>query len=345
MSHLRDEIFEQPEALERLIVGQWETAVAIAQAIQRSEVEFVVIAARGTSDNAATYGKYILAQANGLPVALATPSLFTIYQAPPRLTRALVMGISQSGESTDIVEVVAEGRRQGALTLAITNQAHSPLAQAAGYLLLCQAGRERSIAATKTYTAQLAALALLSVALDRDGERLAALRKLPTAVERTLALEERVQRAVERYRYMESCVVIGRGYNYATAYEIALKLKELTYIMAEPYSPADFLHGPIAMVEEGFPAIVVAPDGTIFENVRTFTKELQGRGAELVVVSDRDEVLSMATTPLPLPVSVPEWLSPITSVVPGQLFALYLTLAKGYDPDHPRGLKKVTRTS
>lgn len=345
MSHLRNEIFEQPEVLERLIVGQWETAVAIAQAIQRSEVEFVVIAARGTSDNAATYGKYILAQANGLPVALATPSLFTIYQAPPRLTRALVMGISQSGESTDIVEVVAEGRRQGALTLAITNQAHSPLAQAAEHVLLCQAGRERSIAATKTYTAQLAALALLSVALDGDGERLAALRKLPTAVERTLALEERVQRAVERYRYMESCVVIGRGYNYATAYEIALKLKELTYIMAEPYSPADFLHGPIAMVEGGFPAIVVAPDGTIFENVRTFTEELQGRGAELVVVSDRDEVLSLATTPLPLPVSVPEWLSPITSVVPGQLFALYLTLAKGYDPDHPRGLKKVTRTS
>jgi len=144
---------------------------------------------------------------------------------------------------------------------------------------------------------------------------------------------------------MESCVVIGRGYNYATAYEIALKLKELTYIMAEPYSPADFLHGPIAMVEGGFPAIVVAPDGTIFENVRTFTEELQGRGAELVVVSDRDEVLSLATTPLPLPVSIPEWLSPITSVVPGQLFALYLTLAKGYDPDHPRGLKKVTRTS
>jgi len=191
----------------------------------------------------------------------------------------------------------------------------------------------------------LAALALLSVALDGNGKRLAALRKLPTAVERTLALEKRVQRAVERYRYMESCVVIGRGYNYATAYEIALKLKELTYIMAEPYSPADFLHGPIAMVEEGFPAIVVAPDGTIFENVRTFTEELQGRGAELVVVSDRAEVLSLATTPLPLPVSVPEWLSPITSVVPGQLFALYLTLAKGYDPDHPRGLKKVTRTS
>lgn len=344
MSHLRDEIFEQPKVLERLIEGQWETAMAAAQAIQRSGVELVVIAARGTSDNAATYGKYILAEANGLPTALATPSLFTIYKAPPRLTKALVMGISQSGESTDIVEVVAEGRRQGALTLAITNQADSPLAQAAEHILLCQAGREQSIAATKTYTAQLAALALLSVALKNDGERLAALRKLPAAVEKTLALEERVQRAVERYRYMESCVVVGRGYNYATAYEIALKLKELTYIMAEAYSPADFMHGPIAMVEGGFPAIVVAPDGAVFENARAFTRELHGRGAELVVVSDRNEVLSMATTPLPLPVSVPEWLSPITSVVPGQLFALYLTLAKGYDPDHPRGLRKVTKT-
>lgn len=345
MSHLRNEIFEQPEVLERLIVGQWEKAVAIAQAIQRSDVEFVVIAARGTSDNAATYGKYILAEANDLPVALATPSLFTIYQAPPRLTKALVMGISQSGESPDIVEVVAEGRRQGALTLAITNHARSSLAQVAEHVLLCQAGRERSIAATKTYTAQLAALALLSVALNGDRGRLAALRELPTAVEKTLALEGRVQRAVERYRYMESCVVIGRGYNYATAYEVALKLKELTYILAEPYSPADFLHGPIAMIEEGFPAIVVAPDGAIFENLRSFTEELQERGAELVVVSDRGEALSLATTPLPLPVSVPEWLSPITSVVPGQLFSLYLTLAKGYDPDHPRGLKKVTKTN
>jgi len=170
------------------------------------------------------------------------------------------------------------------------------------------------------------------------------LRKLPAAVEKTLALEERVQRAVERYRYMESCVVVGWGYNYATAYEIALKLKELTYIMAEAYSPADFMHGPIAMVEGGFPAIVVAPDGAVFENARAFTRELQGRGAELVVVSDRNEVLSIPTTPLPLPTSVPEWLSPITSVVPGQLFALYLTLAKGYDPDHPRGLRKVTKT-
>jgi glucosamine--fructose-6-phosphate aminotransferase (isomerizing) len=345
MSHLREEIFEQPKVLERLVVGQWETAMAVAQAIQKSGVEFVVIAARGTSDNAATYGKYILAEANGLPVALATPSLFTIYRTPPRLTKALVMGISQSGESTDIVEVMAEGRRQGALTLAITNRPDSPLAQTAEHFLLCEAGQERSIAATKTYTAQLAALALLSVALNGNRERLAVLRELPEAVERTLALEERVQKAVERYRYMESCVVIGRGYNYATAYEIALKLKELTYIMAEPYSPADFMHGPIAMVEGGFPAIVVAPDGTIFENVCAFTKELRERGAELVVVSDRDEVLSMATTPLPLPVSVPEWLSPITSVVPGQLFSLYLTLAKGYDPDHPRGLKKVTKTS
>jgi glucosamine--fructose-6-phosphate aminotransferase (isomerizing) len=345
MSHLRDEIFEQPKVLERLIVGQWETAVTIAQAIQKRGVEFVVIAARGTSDNAATYGKYILAEANGLPIALAAPSLFTIYKAPPRLAKALVMGISQSGESTDIVEVVAEGRHQGALTVAISNQANSPLAQTAEHVLLCQAGRERSIAATKTYTAQLAALALLSVALGGDGERLTALRKLPEAVEKTLALEGRVRRAVERYRYMESCVVIGRGYNYATAYEIALKLKELTYIMAEPYSPADFMHGPIAMVEGGFPAIVVAPDGAIFENVHNFTKELQRRGAELIVTSDRDEAIALATTPVPLPISVPEWLSPITSVVPGQLFALYLTLTKGYDPDHPRGLKKVTRTT
>ena len=167
---------------------------------------------------------------------------------------------------------------------------------------------------------------------------------MPLAVERVLEREELIAGAVERYRYMETCVVLGRGYNYATAFEVALKLKELNYLIAESYSSADFMHGPIAVVGTGFPAMVVAPSGKMFDTMRDFSLELKSRGAELMVISDRQDLLDKAVTPLSLPEGVPEWLSPIPAVVPGQLFALYLTLVKGNDPDQPRGLEKVTET-
>ena len=344
MSYMREEIFEQPRVLAGLIEAEWESIKGVAREVKRRGFQYMVIAARGSSDNAATYGKYLFAAHNRLSVALATPSLYTLYGTPPRLSGALVMGISQSGRSPDVVQVLADARRQGALTLAITNVADSPLAETAEYVILCHAGEERSIAATKTYTTQLMALALLSVALAEDEERLAAINALPSALEETLGLEEVVERSAERYRYADKCVVLGRGYNYATAFEIALKLKELTYILAEPYSPADFAHGPIAVVEEGFPVILVAPTGQVYDDIYQLGETLREKGAELVVISDRDEVLALAKTPLRLPVAVEEWLSPITCVVPGQLLAHYLALAKGYDPDRPRGLRKVTLT-
>ena len=200
------------------------------------------------------------------------------------------------------------------------------------------------MAATKTYTAQLAALALLSCALAGDAERLSALQQVGGAVQDVLEREQAIATAVERYRYMETCVVLGRGYNYATAFEIALKLKELNQLIAESYSSADFMHGPIAIVGSGFPALVVAPSGAMFDTMRTFTLELKSRGAEPIVISDRKEMLAEAVTPLPLPARVPEWLSPIVAVVPGQPFALHLTRLKGNDPDRPEGLQKVTRT-
>jgi glucosamine--fructose-6-phosphate aminotransferase (isomerizing) len=257
---------------------------------------------------------------------------------------SLVVGISQSGQSEDIVAVLAEGRQQGVPTLAITNVPDSPLAARADYLLPLHVGEERAVAATKTYTAQLAALGLLSCALGDDPQRLEALRQIPLAVERVLGSEELIARSVERYRYMEACVVLGRGYNYATAFEIALKLKELSYLIAESYSSADFMHGPIAVVGSGFPALVVAPSGKMFDTMRGFSLELKARGAELLIISDRDDLLDEAVTPMSLPYGVPEWLSPIVAVVPGQLFALHLTLSKGHDPDRPEGLQKVTIT-
>ena len=360
MWHLHKEIFEQPRVLAELIEAEENNAARVAREIRRRGVRYIVIAARGTSDNAARYGQYLFGAYNRLPVGLATPSLFSIYNQPPRLEDGLIIGISQSGQSPDIVAVLEEGQRQGAPTLAVTNNPDSPLAAQADYVIPLHAGEERAVAATKTYTAQLTALALLSCTLGDDpdrpstsrrgelvepsGHRLEALRRVPLAVERVLDGEELIAEAVERYRYMETCVVLGRGYNYATAFEIALKLKELNYLIAEPYSSADFMHGPIAVVGSGFPSLVIAPSGKMFDTMRDFTLELKSRGAELLIISDRQDLLAEAITPLPLPEGVSEWLSPVICVVPGQLFAYHLTLAKGYDPDHPQGLHKVTLT-
>jgi len=254
------------------------------------------------------------------------------------------MGISQSGKSPDIVAVLAEARRQGALTAAITNEVASDLAQQADHVIDLGAGVERSIAATKTYTSALLAIALLSACLADSSEMQDALQRVPQAAAQTLGVEEQVAGIVQRYRYMHDCVVIGRGYNYATAFELALKLKELTYTMVEPYSSADFLHGPLAVIEHGFPAIIIAPTGAMLPELQEFMRTIQQRQAEVLAISDNNETLALADIPLRLPVAVPEWLSPITAIIPGQLLAMHLASIRNYDPDHPRGLHKVTET-
>ncbi|MBC7231774.1 MAG: SIS domain-containing protein [Chloroflexi bacterium] len=345
MSHLYDEIHQQPEVIARLIHEESRTIAHIADSLRQRELRYILIAARGTSDNAATYGKYLFASILRLPVALAAPSLYTIYHTPPHTGKdALVIGISQSGESPDIIAVVNEARQQGACTLAITNEPDSPLARTAEHAIICHAGKEMSVAASKTYTAQLTALALLAAYWSGDEQRKAQIQHLPEAVSKTLTIANDVRSRVERYRYMETCLILGRGYNYATAFEIALKMKELSYILIEAYSSADFMHGPIAVVEQGFPVILIAPSGEVYADMLNLARELHGKGAELIAISDQREALDLAVTPLKLPVTVPEWLSPITCVIPGQLLAHDLTLAKGYDPDHPRGLRKITLT-
>ncbi|MHB1295695.1 MAG: SIS domain-containing protein [Anaerolineae bacterium] len=345
MQELLKEIGEQPDVLRSLVDVGYPAIRETARALRAQDIRHVLIAARGTSDHVATYGKYLFGTMHRLPVALAAPSLYTVYDAPPSLERTLVIGISQSGKSPDIVAVVAEARRQGAPTLTITNTPGSELAEAAEHVIDCGAGPERSVAATKTYTAEMMALALLCVALKDNGEGdLPALRQVPGAVQQTLALNEAIGGMAARYREAERCVTLGRGYNYATALEIALKLKELDYVGASPYSTADFMHGPIAVVEEGLPVLVVAAGGLVFAEMMSLIGELGTRGADLIVVSDQQAALARARTPMPLAGNVPEWLSPFQAVVPGQLLATYLALAKGLDPSQPRGLHKVTET-
>ena len=343
MSILEQEINEQPSVVTRLLERETENVRRLTAQL-RGRFNHVVIAARGTSDNAARYAKYLLGAHNHLQVALATPSLFTLYRRPPQMHDALVIGVSQSGQSPDIVAVVAEGRRQGHPTLAITNAPDSPLAQAAEHIIPLHAGPERAVAATKTYTASLVALALLSALLDDEDEHLNQLRALPGHMTHALTELAPLLGRVERYRFMSRCAVIGRGYNYATAFEIALKVKELTRVIAEPYSSADFRHGPIAMVHGGLPVILIAPDGAVTDDLRALSQELEQIGAEQMVISDDAGLLARAQLALPLPSGVPEWLTPMVSVLPGQLFSLTLAQVKGLDPDQPLGLRKVTET-
>jgi glutamine---fructose-6-phosphate transaminase (isomerizing) len=350
MTILLREINEQPNVLTYLLHTEWENIQEIAREIVSRRIRQVLIVARGSSNNAAVYAKYVLGTRNRLPVALAAPSMVTVYASPPRLhDNTLVIAISQSGMSPDITAVVADAREQGMMTLGLTNQRESRLTEVAERLIFCHAGEEHSVAATKTYTATLLAVAMLSVALGNNTDigpdaGYDALYRVPEAVSQALTLDEGVARAAERYRYMADCSVIARGYNYVTALELALKLKELTYIGASPYSSADFQHGPIAVVEKDYPVILVAPSGQVLDEMMALARELLDRQAELVVISDRQEILDLAQTPLPLPLEMPEWLSPIAAIIPGQLLAYRLALAKRIDPEAPRGLRKVTET-
>ena len=342
---LHSEIFEQPERLAALLVNQKQTVLEIAKAIKSHNVQYAFLAARGTSDNAGRYANYLWGAHNQLPLALAAPSLFTFYQSPPRLRNALVVGVSQSGQSPDIVSVLEEGRKQNCLTLAITNIPDSPLARAADFVLDIQAGAEKAVAATKTYTTELMSIAMLSAALSDSKERWAQLASVPEWAQYVLKLDESIAQMAQRYRYMTHCVVLGRGFNYATAYEWALKLKELTYTIAEPYSSADFQHGPIAMVEGGFPILAIAPKGKVFDTMKEMLSRLRNQhGAELVLISDDVDSLALAQSPIQLPPQIPEWLTPLVSILPAQLFACHLTTVKGYDTEKPRSITKVTET-
>ncbi len=341
-SLLEQEIASQPAVTQQLLDHELRHIGQIAA--QLPPFSYVLIAARGSSDHAAIYAKYAWAALGGYPIALATPSLHTLYAAPPRMAGALVIGVSQSGQSPDIVAVLEEAKRQGRPTLAITNDGASPLASAADHVVELHVGREQIVAATKTYTAQLAVMAAFAAHLSGDANRLEELQRLPETLAATLAGSAQLAERAERYRYMESCTIIGRGYNYATSFELALKLKELTYVMATSYSSADFRHGPIATIGAGSPVILVMPQGKTYEDLRDLAGDLQQRNAELLVISNAPEALALAKTPMPIPADIPEWLSPIPAIIPGQVLALHLALAKGLDPDVPRGLQKVTRT-
>lgn len=339
------ELMEQGDTIGDLINCQKTAVMHLAESIRKRAISYIFLAARGTSDNAGRYANYLFGNRNGFVLAMATPSLFTAYQTPPSMANAMVIGISQSGESPDIVSVLEEGRRQNCLTVALTNAPSSPLAQKADHILELCTGPETGVAATKTFTAELMLLAMLSIALKNSAADWSELDQLQSWIKRMLKLNGMIEEQVQRYRYMEHGVVLSRGYNYSTAFEWALKLKELTYIEAEPYSSADFMHGPVAMIERGYPVLMINVNGKLSGDLLETQRFLKHQlSAELITISNLRESLDLSDTSIEIPSDIPEWLTPIVAIIPAQLFAYHLAVAKGIDPEHPRTIQKITKT-
>ncbi|HTR33725.1 MAG TPA: SIS domain-containing protein [Gaiellaceae bacterium] len=344
MTYLEQELREQPEALARLLDRQQAYAEQIGELFRGGDVQYVLIASRGSSSNAARYAQYLLGRANRVPVAFATPSLFTLYNQPPRLDGALVIGISQSGKSPDVVSVVEEARRQGRPTVAITNSPASPLGLAADGVLKLEAGDEHAVAATKTYVNSLGAVALIFAASTGDARALAELRAVPEQLAAQLDRSWGDAPSVGVLRDIEGGTVIARGINYCTSFEVALKVRELSGLLFESYSAADLMHGPVAAVAAGWPVVAVAPSGPALAELRTAVEAVAARGARIVAITDDASVAASAEVTLPLLPGVPEWLSPLVAVVPGQIMAMRLAVLRGVDLDNPLGLQKVTLT-
>ncbi len=336
-----EEITEQPVVLERTINAEKSKVAKLRKFIRERNIDLIVLVARGSSDNACQFGRYLLEVMCGIPVSLSAPSVFTLYNAKLNLSNALVIGVSQSGEGTDINTVLEHAKKSGAFTIGITNEADSTMAKIADEILLIHAGREKSVAATKTYTGQMLHFYhLAAIFSDNKIE----FEKIPNYAAQVLQLRSKVEELVERYVFMENCVVVGRGMNYGNSYELALKLMETCYVVAERFSSADFFHGPLAIIERRFPVIMLAPNGVTKQSSIDLLKRLQELNADSLSITNDDEIANLSSRALRMPKEIEEILSPIPFIIPAQLFAALLSEAKGIDADAPRSLSKVTKT-
>jgi glutamine---fructose-6-phosphate transaminase (isomerizing) len=344
-SRMRAEIAEQPEALRRTfeaLLPQVGELRALA-----GDTRQVLFIARGSSDNAAVYGQYLCSARAGRLASLAAPSLATVYAARLDLRGVLAVAVSQSGATEEIVTTLDWSRACGARAVAITNQPGSPLTEVADASLVTRAGDERAVPATKTYTTQLAAMAVLATALSAGrggGIDVGALGRVPEAVAAMLEVAPAAEALAERLAGVDTLVVSGRGFAYSTALELALKLKEACYLTAVGLSHADLVHGPIAIVDADTPALLVAAgDGPMVPEMTGLARRLAGAGAPVYGIGGDPGFAAACRTALPGP-ALPEHLAPLALVVPGQLLAEALARARGIDPDAPRGLRKVTQT-
>jgi len=343
--HMLREIHEQPEAIRQTLQKEGDRIAEAAEVLRERRPRFVILAARGTSDNAGTYLRYIVGVVNGMIVAPAAPSLLTAYGSEMAIEDAVVIGISQSGKATDVIEVLETSRELGATTMALTNTADSPIVDAVEFPLLTHAQREEAVAATKTYTTALAVLYQLSVCWAHRKDLQESLLQVPDLMQEVLTeVEPLIASRAERYTFMDTCTVLGRGLNYATAKEVGLKLQECCLINPEPWSAADYMHGPIAALQPRDPVVLLAPKDASLKSVLEVGREVKKRQGEMIVFSDDDAALELANVPFKLPGMQGAYWSPMVMAVAGQLFAYYVAVSKGLNPDKAGGLTKVTLT-
>jgi glutamine---fructose-6-phosphate transaminase (isomerizing) len=340
------EIREVPSRIAALIADGRAEIDDVATMIASAGPRWATVAGRGTSDHAATFGRYLFETLLGMPTGLAAPSVTSVYEATLDWTHGLLVAVSQSGQSPDVVAVVRSARVGGAVTIAVTNDVTSPLAEAAHCVIDCRAGPETSVAATKTYVAQLIALAMLVEAVRPDAGLRRALDRLPdqleVAIERSGEWLESSD-VVDRFAEADRTLVVSRGYNLATALEIALKLKEAAGLFADGYSTADLEHGPLALVAADVPVLAVRPPGHMGARVDDVVARLANGGSvpwSIGAGADGTRGRSLG-----LGLDLPDTLSPAAFVIPGQLLTEAVARRRGLDPDAPRGLAKVTRTT
>lgn len=344
MTFMWKEILEQPEVLQRCVKSNEKIILNIVENIKARNINSVVIAARGTSDHAGIYAKYIIESVIGIPVSLAAPSIFTIYGKKMKLNNSLVIGLSQSGKAADVLEVIQSANESNALTLTITNDKESPLAKQAQYHLFCDAGLEKSVAATKTFTSEMMLAAQLVAQWSGDEQFKNQLAQVPANLSKIFDQENNIINKVQRYRFISECFVLSRGINYPIALESALKIQETSYVRARAYATSDFHHGPFAMIDKDMLAIIYAPNGPSYKDEIEMINKIKGSGAEVLIVSNNKELLESENFTFEIPQTDNDMISPFYNVVIAQMFACQLSLCRGLNPDAPRGLNKVTIT-
>lgn len=345
MTKMEKEILEQPGVLSAIRSTNDSTLKNLVADLKQREINIVYFAARGTSDHASIYASYLISTYIGVPTALALPSVVTAYEGKLNLKNALVIGVSQSGKAADGLAIMERAKQSGALTVSVTNDPASPMATYADYHLYCNAGIEESVAATKTFTSQMYILALLAAYWSEDDTLHTLIDKVPEYVGQTIeAVKDPIMRFVQRYRYAENGFVLSRGMNMAIAFETMLKLQETSYVKMKGYAVSDFMHGPLAQIEEGTMVILYAPKGPVFDNCVEMLNKLEDLGAEVILVSDDSEIVKDRALSVLIPNIGSDSVSPFLFTVFGQLFACRLTEVKGGNPDAPRNLNKVTIT-
>jgi len=344
MTKMWQEILEQPRAVESCISYNKAVVKDLIRAIELKKIRSVVIAARGTSDHVAIYAKYAIETLKGIPVALAAPSVVTVYDCALDLKDCLVIGISQSGKAEDVRLFLDSAKTQGAITMALTNNLESPLAREANFHLFCAAGEEKSVAATKTFTTQMAAILYFVSEWANHATMKKEILLLAGGIEETIEMNKNIADHVDRYRFMNECFVLARGINYAASMETALKIQETCYVRAKAYATSDFYHGPFAMIDRDMPVIMFLPEGQAYSNAYDMAFKIIEAGADLMVVSNLDDALALGNVGVRIAETSSDYVSPFFNVAVAQMFACQLSLAKGLNPDSPRSLNKVTIT-